>query len=570
MRAIWLDSYQPGVPSEIDVNEFRSVHDLLTNSCGKFPHNPAFHNLGTTITYSQLDRMSRDFGAWLQSRPSLQRGSRIAVMMPNILQYPIVLFGILRAGMTVVNVNPLYTPRELQHQLEDSGSDAIVILENFAHVLEKVLPNTPIQHVITTQLGDALSTLRRTRVNLIVKHFKNGVPAWSIPRALGLRVALREGAKHPLKDPATGHDDIAFLQYTGGTTGTSKGAILTHRNVIANVLQSHAWVQDELKEGREIVITALPLYHIFCLTSNCLLQVRMGGLNVLITNPRDMQGFVRELKKWPFTLMTGVNTLFNGLLNTPGLSEVNFSRLKFAIGGGAAIHHSVAERWEAVTGRPLTEGYGLTEASPTVTCNPIMSKHSGSIGLPVPSTEVTIRDDDNRELPVGSQGEICVRGPQVMKGYWRRPDETSQAFTPDGWLRTGDIGVMDERGYLRVTDRKKDMILMSGFNVYPTEVEEVIAAMPGVLECAVVGVPDRISGELVKAFIVPKQPGLTPEGVIAHCRQHLTNYKVPKLVEFRSELPKNPIGKVLRRELRPAGIDADTEVKAASASADSR
>jgi long-chain acyl-CoA synthetase len=475
-------------------------------------------------------------------------------MMPNLLQYPVALFGVLRAGMIVVNVNPLYTARELEHQLKDSGVEAIVVLENFAHVLEKVLPNTAVRHVVTTQVGDLLTPPRRLAVNFAVKHVKKMVPEWNIGGAIEFRTALDRGARARLDEAAPSHADIAFLQYTGGTTGRSKGAMLTHGGLVANMLQARAWSRGFLEEGSEIVVTALPLYHVFSLTTNCLLFIKLGGMNLLITNPKDMPGFVKELNKTPWTVMTGVNTLFNGLLNTPGFEAVDFSRLKFALGGGAAVHCTVAERWRAVTGRPIFQGYGLTETSPFVTCNPLDGDYSGSIGLPMPSTEIAIMDDENRELPPGAEGEICVKGPQVMAGYWQMPGETAAAFTPDGWLRTGDIGIIDEGGYMRITDRKKDMILVSGFNVYPNEIENVIAAVPGVVECGVIGVPDIIAGEVVKAFVVSENPNLSADQIVAFCRQNLTNYKVPRIIEFRSELPKTPVGKILRRELRAIAI----------------
>ncbi len=550
MHKVWLNSYPAGVQPEINLNEYASVNEVLARSCRQFPGQPAFQNFGTTMTYAELERRSRAFAAWLQSLSGLREGSRVAVMIPNLLQYPIALFGVLRAGMIVVNVNPLYTARELEHQLKDSGAEAILILENFAHVLEKVLPQTQIRQVVITRMGDLLEPPRRWLINFAVKHIKKMVPPWHIPQAVPFRSTLESGAKLSLNEATPGHDTIALLQYTGGTTGQSKGAILTHGNLIANVLQGAEWSRGRFGEGREIVVTALPLYHIFSLTVNCLLFTKLGGLNVLITNPRDLRGFVNELKGLPFTAISGVNTLYNGLLHTPGFAELDFRSLKVALGGGAAIHRSVAEHWQAVTGRALVEGYGLTEASPLVTCNPIGGEEIGTIGVPMPSTELAIRDEENRDLPPGSVGEICVRGPQVMQGYWQRLEETLNVFTADGWLRTGDMGVMDVRGYIRVTDRKKDMILVSGFNVYPNEVEDVIATIPGVMESAVVGVPDRVSGEVVKAFVVVTDAALTPEAVTSFCRQHLTSYKVPKLVEFRSELPKNPIGKVLRRELR--------------------
>jgi len=557
MHKIWLDSYPDAVQPEVNPNEYASLNELLARTCREFPDRPAYQNMGTTITYAQLDRRSQEFAAWLQSLPELQRGARVALMLPNLLQYPIAFFGVLRAGMIVVNVNPLYTARELEHQLKDSGAEVIVILENFAHVLEKVLARTRLKHVVTTQIGDLLSVPRSWVVNLVVKRVKKLVPHWRIAHTVTFPAALRIGCRTAPKEVTVGPADIALLQYTGGTTGTSKGAILTHGNMVANVLQGSEWAKVKLEVGKEVVVTALPLYHIFSLTVNCLMFTRFAGLNLLITNPRDMPGFVKELKKARFTAITGVNTLYNGLMNTPGFGELDFSRLKVALGGGAAIHRAVAERWQAMTGHRLVEGYGLTEASPLVACNRLDAEHTGTIGLPMPSTEVVIRDEQDRDLPVGCAGEICVRGPQVTQGYWERPEETENAIAPGGWLRTGDIGIMDARGYVRVTDRKKDIVLVSGFNVYPTEVEDVIAALPGVIENAVVGVPDPITGEVVKAFVVTGDPAVSPEAIIAHCRQHLTSYKVPKLIEFRSELPKNPIGKVLRRELRTAVVQAD-------------
>jgi len=552
MHKVWLSSYPAAVQPEINLQEYTSVNDVLARACHDFPARPAYRNLGATLTYSQLDRQVRDLAAWLQSQPGLQRGSRIALMLPNVLQYPVAFFGVLRAGMIVVNVNPLYTARELEHQLQDSGAEAIIILENFAHVLQKVLPQTRVRYVVTTQIGDLLPPHRRALVNFAVKRVKKMVPPWQIGRTVDFRAALTSGRKRKFEDVAVSLNDVALLQYTGGTTGTAKGAILTHGNLVANLLQATAWGQVKLRPGEEVVVTALPLYHIFSLTVNCLMFTRLGGLNLLITNPRDMPGFVKELRKERFTCITGVNTLYNGLLNTPGFGEIGFGNLKVAIGGGAAIHRTVAERWKAATGCHLTEGYGLTEASPLVASNCLDEEYSGTIGLPMPSTDVTILDEHDVEVPIGLEGEICVRGPQVMQGYWNRPEESHQAFTPDGWLRTGDIGVMDSRGFLRVTDRKKDIVIVSGFNVYPTEVEDVIASIPGVVENAVVGVPDVSTGEAVKAFVVVNGAAVTAEEIVAYCRQHLTSYKVPKLIEFRSELPKNPIGKVLRRELRPA------------------
>lgn len=550
MEKIWLKSYPPGVPADIDMDEFASLAHVFHQSCRKFADRPAFNNLGTTLTYADLERESRAFGAYLQSLPGLQRGSRVAIMMPNLLQYPVALFGVLRAGMVVVNVNPLYTAPELEHQLKDAGADAIVVVENFAATLQKALAGAPVKHVITTAIGDMVPAPKRWIVNYVVRHVKKMVPAWHIEHAVDFRAALARGASLALDEPVLGHDDLAFLQYTGGTTGVAKGAMLTHGNLVANLQQACAWVGGGLKEGREIIVTALPLYHIFCLTANCLVFMKLGGLNLLITNPRDMPGFVKELAKWRFTAITGVNTLFNGLLNTPGFDKLDFSELKFALGGGAAVQRAVAERWQKVTGHALVEAYGLTETSPAVCINPLGSEYNGTIGLPVPSTEVSIRNDANEALPLGQEGELCVRGPQVMKGYWNRPDETAKTLMPDGWLRTGDIATIDDKGYVRITDRKKDMIIVSGFNVYPNEVEGVIAMCPGVLECAVVGVPDERSGEAVKAVVVKRSPDLTEQTVLDFCRRNLTGYKMPRIVEFRTELPKTPVGKVLRRELR--------------------
>ena len=537
MDKIWLKSYRAGVPAEIDVNEYSSLNDLLAQSCRKFRDLPAFRNLGTTITYADLDRLSRHFAAWLESL-GLPKGTRVALMMPNLLQYPVALFGVLRAGMIVVNINPLYTAHELGHQLKDSGAEVIVILENFAHVLEKALPNTAVRYVVTTQVGDLLSPPRRLVVNFAVKRVKKMVPEWHIGGAIGFRTALDRGARARFEEAELTHADIAFLQYTGGTTGVCKGAMLTHGGLVANMLQACAWARGILEEGRETVVTALPMYHVFSLTTNCLLFIKLGALNLLITNPKDMPEFVKELGKTPWTVTTGVNTLFNGLLNTPGFDALDFSALKFVLGGGAAVHRTVAERWLAVTKRPILQGYGLTETSPFVSCNPLDTEFNGSIGVPLPSTEVVIVDEDDREVPLGVAGEICVKGPQVMAGYWQLPGETAAAFTSNGWLRTGDIGIMDENGYMRITDRKKDMILVSGFNVYPNEIENVIASLPGVVECGVVGVPDMIAGEVVKAYVVSNNPNLRPISIVAHCRQSLTNYKVPSRSSFAVNCPK--------------------------------
>ncbi len=564
MEKIWLRNYRPGVPADIDLSEYASLNDMFSRCCRKFANLPACRSMGVSITYSQLEAMSRDFAAWLQS--VLGPGSRVALMMPNVLQYPVAVFGILRAGMVVVNVNPLYTARELEYQLKDSGAQAIVVFENFAHVLEKVLPNVPLKHVVTTQVGDLFGLHRRLSVNFVIRHVKKMVKPWSIPGAIGFRTALSRGRRSDLAERQPTHDDVAFLQYTGGTTGVSKGAMLTHRNLIANMLQAKAWIQTDLEDGREAIITALPLYHVFALTMNCLLPIQLGALNHLIANARDIPGMVKELSNTRFTLITGVNTLYNALLNHPDFSNIDFRPVKVVLAGGASVQRAVAERWRAATGKPIVEGYGLTETSPFVTSNLLDSEYTGSIGMPLPSTEVSIRDDDGREVKLGEEGELWVRGPQVMKGYWQKLEETRNVITDDGWLRTGDIGVMDEQGMIRITDRKKDMILVSGFNVYPNEIESVLAAHPGVLECAVIGVPDRVTGEAVKAFIVPKHPGLTPEALIQFSRQSLTNYKVPKQIEFRNDLPKSPIGKILRRELRPIAAEAqrgEVESKAA-------
>ena len=556
MDKIWLKNYPAGMPHEIDADQFMSVADMFEKTVARFADRPACHNLGCTISYAELDRLSRDFAAFLQGLPGMVKGDRVAIMAPNLLQYPVALFGILRAGMTVVNVNPLYTARELEHQLQDSGAKAIVIVENFASVLQQVLENTSVEHVISTQLGDLLPAPKRWVVNLLIKHVKKMVPAWHIDSAISFRTALARGAQTAFKPVQVGREDIAFLQYTGGTTGVSKGAVLTHRNILANVEQTGVWISTSFKAGSEIAIAPLPMYHIFCLTST-LSFMKWGSLIVLITNPRDLPALVKELGRWKFSVMTGVNTLFNGLLNTPGFDQLDFSTLKVVVGGGAAVQKPVAERWQQVSGRYITEAYGLTEASPGVCANPLETPWSGNIGLPVSSTEVTIRDDNFKELPVWTgagdiekhTGELCVRGPQVMQAYWNNPAETARVMQ-DGWLKTGDLGHLDDQGYVTITDRKKDMILVSGFNVYPNEIESVIATHPGVLECGAVGVPDDKSGEAVKVVIVRKDPDLTKEAVIEYCKTQLTGYKLPRHVEFRDTLPKTPIGKVLRRDLR--------------------
>ncbi|MGK5085532.1 long-chain-fatty-acid--CoA ligase [Bdellovibrionota bacterium FG-1] len=556
MDKIWTSSYEKGVPAEIDSRIYKSIPDLLRHSFERFPERPAFHNMGKTLTFSEIDALSRDFGSYLQNTLDLSKGDRVAIMMPNVLQYPVVLFGILRAGMIAVNVNPLYTPRELSHQLKDSGAKAIVILANFAHVLEKSIAGTDVRHVVVTELGDLLGQPKKTVVNFVVKRIKKMVPAWNIAQAASFASALKAGAHASLRVVELGHDDIAFLQYTGGTTGISKGAMLTHGNIVSNMVQARAWIMKALREGEEIVVTALPLYHIFSLTANCFVFSSIGALNLLITNPRDFEGFIKELKKWPFTAFTGVNTLFNALLNHPDFSSISFSSLKLTLGGGMAVQRAVAEKWKQVTGVPLIEAYGLTETSPAACMNPMdLAEYNGFVGLPIPSTEVTIVDDDGKELGIGQAGEVCIRGPQVMKGYWKRPDETALVFLPNGFLKTGDVGIMNEKGFVKLVDRKKDMILVSGFNVYPNEVEDVVVTHPKVLEAAAVGIPDPKSGESVKLFVVKKDPSLTAAEVIAFCKENLTGYKVPKSVEFRTELPKSNVGKILRKELR-VGVEA--------------
>jgi long-chain acyl-CoA synthetase len=550
MERIWLKSYPPGVPADIDPAQYASLRDLIDESVRRHAERPAYHCMGRTITFAELDRLSTAFGAWLQSI-GCAKGARVAVMMPNVLQYPVCIFGTLRAGCTVVNVNPLYTARELEHQLADSGAEVIVILENFAHTLEEVLARTSVKHVVVAALGDLLGA-KGMLVNFVVRRVKKMVPAYSLPGALRFNDVLAAGARATLERRDLDHDDIAFLQYTGGTTGVSKGAMLLHRNIIANLLQAEAWLTPFIGGvGSHVVITALPLYHIFSLTANCLTFMKLGGCNVLITNPRDIPGFVKELGKHRFTLITGVNTLFNALLNNEDFAKLDFSSLQSTLGGGMAVQEAVAVRWKQATGKPLIEAYGLTETSPAATINPMdLAEWNGTIGLPVPSTEVIIRGDGGETLPVGGTGEICIRGPQVMKGYWQRPDETAKAISPDGFFATGDIGVMDERGFVRIVDRKKDMILVSGFNVYPNEVEGEIAKHPGVLEVAAVGVPDDYQGEAVKVFIVKKDPSLTEADIRAHCEKVLTGYKRPKHIAFRADLPKTNVGKILRRALR--------------------
>jgi len=547
----WLAHYPAGVPAEIDMDEFAAITDVFDAAVLKYRDKPAFINMGKSITYGELDRLSRDFAGYLLGELKLKKGDRVAIMMPNCLQYPVAILGVLRAGLTVVNTNPMYTARELKHQLVDSGASVLVVLDNFGNVAQEVLAQVPGVRAVTTGLGDMLGFPKGMIVNLVLKHVKKMVPDYAIPGAVRFRDTLTLGRMHTLPEVHNTADDLAFLQYTGGTTGVSKGAMLTHRNLVANMQQAAAWVGTNVKLGNELIVTALPLYHIFALTANCLVFMKFGAANLLITNPRDMPGFVKELKSVPFTAITGVNTLFNGLLNTPGFDQVDFSKLHLTLGGGMAVQRAVADKWKQVTGVTLAEAYGLTETSPAVCINPLdLAAYNGSIGLPISSTTVCIKDDDGNLLPTGEIGELCVKGPQVMKGYWQRPEETDKVIDADGWLHTGDVARMDEQGYFYIVDRKKDMILVSGFNVYPNEVEDVIAMMPGVLEVAVIGVPDDKSGEAVKVFIVKKDSALSADAVKAFCRENLTGYKQPRYVEFRSELPKSNVGKILRKELR--------------------
>lgn len=549
MEKVWLKHYDSRVASEIDPEQYSSVVDIFEQSVAKYASNTAFINMGHSITFAELDRLSKQFAAYLQ-HAGLKKGDPVAIMMPNIIQYPVALFGILRAGMTVVNVNPLYTARELKHQLKDANVKAIVIIENFACTLSEVIDDTPVEKVLLTQIADMLPAPKRWFVNFAVKHVKKMVPDYTLNKAEQFMDAVNQGASYDYTRPEIGPDDIAFLQYTGGTTGVSKGAMLTHRNMVANLEQVSGILKTVIDPGKELVVTALPLYHIFALQGNCLTFVKFGCPSLLITNPRDMPGFVKEMSRYPFTVLTGVNTLFNGLLNTPGFKELDFRNFKFALGGGMAVQRPVAERWEKLTGKVLLEGYGLTECSPVVTVNPPqLEKYKGSIGMPVPSTDIKLCDDDGNEVAEGETGEMYVKGPQVMKGYLNRPEATAEIIQ-DGWLATGDIARVDDQGYFYIVDRKKDMILVSGFNVFPNEVEEVAAMHEDVVEVAAIGVPHESSGEVVKLFAVRKSEELTEKKLIEHCRQHLTGYKVPKHVEFREELPKSNVGKILRKELR--------------------
>jgi long-chain acyl-CoA synthetase len=553
MEKIWLKSYPAGVPEEIDPTEFNSLSDLLEESFRAHGAKRAFVCMGKSITYGELDTLSTRLAAWFQAR-GLKQGARIAIMMPNVLQYPVTIAAVLRAGYIVVNVNPLYTPRELEHQLKDSGAEAIVVLENFAHTVQAVVKNTVIKHVVVASMGDLMGA-KGVIVNFVVRRLKKLVPAWNIPGSVNFNTALRQGARETLKPVKQGPEDIAFLQYTGGTTGVAKGAMLLHRNLIANVLQSEVWLNPARTNRPDIdqfvTVVALPLYHIFALTVCGFLTIRTGGMGILIPNPRDIPGTIKELKGFAINTFPAVNTLYNALLNNPEFAKLDFSKLIAANGGGMAVQEAVAKRWFETTGAPIIEGYGLSETSPCVTCNPVTAtEYTGTIGLPFPSTEISIRDDDDNEMPLGQPGEVCIRGPQVMAGYWNRPDETAKVMTPDGYFKSGDVGVMDERGYVKIVDRKKDMILVSGFNVYPNEIEDVVAKLPGVFEVAAVGVKDAASGEAVKLFVVRRDPHLTEADVIAFCKERLTGYKRPRVIEFRTELPKSNVGKILRRELR--------------------
>ena len=551
MEKLWLKSYEQGVNPEIDISQYSSISDVFRQSVEKFSDKPAFQNMGKTLTYAEVGKLATDFASYLQNVLKLPRGERVAIMMPNVLQYPIALFGILQAGLVAVNTNPLYTPRELEHQLKDSGATTIVVLENFANTLELVLPRTQIKHVIVASVGEMFGMIKGALMNFVIRKVKKMVPEYRIPNTVTFQTALKQGAANTFKPVELTRDDTALLQYTGGTTGLAKGAVLSHGNICANMLQAKEWIKNSLHEGKETVIAALPLYHIFALTVNLMIFTNTGSKIILITNPRDMKGFIGELKKEPISVFIGVNTLFNAMVNRPDFAEVDFSRLKLTLGGGMATQKAVAEKWKKITGTPIVEAYGLTEASPGVCCNPLnIEAYSGGIGLPVPSTEVELRDADGKEVPIGQPGELWVRGPQVMKGYWNRPEETAKAIDARGFLETGDIAVMDEKGWLKLVDRKKDLIVVSGFNVYPNEIEEVVASNDKVLEVACIGVKSEKTGEAIKVFVVRKDPSLTKEELIDFCRKELTAYKVPKDIEFRDELPKSNVGKILRRELR--------------------
>ena len=551
MEKLWLNSYEQGVNAEIDITQYSSISDVFRQSVEKFAHQPAFQNMGKTLTYAEVGKLAENFASYLQNVLKLPRGERVAIMLPNLLQYPIALFGILQAGLVAVNTNPLYTPRELEHQLKDSGATTIIVLENFANTLELVLPRTQIKHVIVASVGEMFGFFKGTLMNFVLRKIKKMVPEYRISGAIPFQTTLKEGAAHTFRPVTLTREDTALLQYTGGTTGVAKGAVLSHGNICANMLQAKEWIKNQLREGKETVIAALPLYHIFALTVNLMIFTNAGSKIILITNPRDMKGFIGELKKERISVFIGVNTLFNGMVNQPDFAAVDFSNLRLTLGGGMATQKAVAEKWKKITGTPIVEAYGLTEASPGVCCNPLnIEAYSGGIGLPVPSTEVELRDADGKEVPVGQPGELWVRGPQVMKGYWNRPEETAKTIDARGFLETGDIAVMDEKGWLKLVDRKKDLIVVSGFNVYPNEIEEVISHNDKVMEVACIGVPNEKTGEALKVFVVKKDPSLTKEELIEFCRTELTAYKVPKDIEFRDELPKSNVGKILRRELR--------------------
>ena len=551
MEKLWLKSYEQGVNAEIDITQYSSISDVFRQSVEKFAHQPAFQNMGKTLTYAEVGKLAENFASYLQNVLKLPRGERVAIMLPNLLQYPIALFGILQAGLVAVNTNPLYTPRELEHQLKDSGATTIIVLENFANTLELVLPRTQIKHVIVASVGEMFGFFKGTLMNFVLRKIKKMVPEYRISGAIPFQTTLKEGAAHTFRPVTLTREDTALLQYTGGTTGVAKGAILSHGNICANMLQAKEWIKNQLREGKETVIAALPLYHIFALTVNLMIFTNAGSKIILITNPRDMKGFIGELKKERISVFIGVNTLFNGMVNQPDFATVDFSNLRLTLGGGMATQKAVAEKWKKITGTPIVEAYGLTEASPGVCCNPLnIEAYSGGIGLPVPSTEVELRDADGKEVGVGQPGELWVRGPQVMKGYWNRPEETAKTIDARGFLETGDIAVMDEKGWLKLVDRKKDLIVVSGFNVYPNEIEEVVSHNDKVMEVACIGVPNEKTGEALKVFVVKKDPSLTKEELIEFCRTELTAYKVPKDIEFRDELPKSNVGKILRRELR--------------------
>ena len=551
MEKVWLKSYPEGMPEEIPAPPWRSIRDLFEHSFASYPDRSAYTNMGTTLSYADLNQQSMQFACFLQKKLGLTRGERVAIMLPNILQYPVAMCGIFRAGLVVVNVNPLYTARELKHQLKDSGARAIVILENFAHILEDVIGDTDVDHVVTTGIGDLLNWPKGAFMNLVLRYVKKAVPSYRFANSTPFRKALKQGAGEKLNVVDLGYADIAYLQYTGGTTGVSKGAMLSHRNMVSNVQQTITWQGDVYDDVEQVIaITALPLYHIFSLEGNCLTVMALGGENVLITNPRDFEGFAKEIARFDFNLFTGVNTIFASLMNTPSFDKIDFSHLRVAIGGGMAVQPAVAREWKQKTGQPILQGYGLTETSPVAICCKVRSDFTGTIGLPVPSTDVMIVSDDGNALPLGAIGEICIKGPQVMEGYWQRPKDTADVMLPGGWLRTGDIGRMDEDGFVWIEDRKKDMILVSGFNVYPNEIENVVVELDGILEAAAIGIADERSGEVVKIFAVRKDESVTEQDILDHCRENLTGYKRPKYVEFRDELPKTNVGKILRRELR--------------------